>query len=1053
MKKGKQKMHHQKSFLAQAVLASSVFCLAMASSATHAALTPLTPANNLSNSGVVPAISGYNFTADNIAFFINDGTPVGNTGGVSVDASVANTDDFFVFSGNSVVSGSIGVTNPIAFVIVDGVFIGVPPPSKTVELQGPINHAGLIFIADDTTGNAAQGTTLKLNNPNMVLTAPIAVNTNNEDTLNIFKAATLNGNIGQLGKAFNKIQVGQNGNTTINGNIFATTTQFNGPFALTLTDGKTITGDVNSLANNGILQFAGSGVVTGTIGAGVNGKLDTVKIQGANSTVNLNTVTANNLNFTDLANANSTVVISNGSVLTTNIDNKAGVNNVGTLEFLGDATVNGLVGATKSLHEIDLLNVGKMVTFNGNVNATKVNFDSSASATSFVVFNGAGGNTMNTNFTAAKDNIGVIDFSNAGNTAVNGNIGSLFNKISEVRLTSPTTLQLNGDVFTNSVLFKADGTIQFNGKPVLGPITTLDGNNTGTVIFKGANTVINAPIGSPGEAIKLVTFDNNGSTNNISLQADIDAQNVNVTTNTNLLISNDPTVTVSGTFTVSPLGSVGLFNHQNLNVDGKLTFNQSIYSFDMNGNLVTTGKTVATGVVTTTAPYFMYAANAGFSPGVTTTIPVLQGGPGSNIVAPVLLNQNSLLTQFGTTITGGGTILNLTITSKASADFANQTNTEGVAAALDEIGPGAPTTDGLKSIIEQMSLFQDAGSLNNSLATLAPIVDGAILYESFNTQNRIFGTIGDRMDRMNFWRLHLPAVAKTGVAAGDGEADADVGLWAKVFLQHGNQKARQGIAGYQDNTWGVIVGGDTMITEQSLVGAAFSWSFLDVNNNVSASKTNANSYQGTVYGNLDFDCPLYINGAVGVSYNNYIIARNIVFNNIDLYPRAHFHGLQTGAKAEAGYVYTFENRSTLHVIPLAQLFYSNLNLRSYQETGAGTASQLVDGADFSTLLVGTGIKVADDYALNDYMLLQTEIHAMAFYDLFDDNMQTTSQFAGAGPSFATVGFSPARASFDLGASAILFSHYNFTFTGDYDFNFKEDYTSHTGFFRIRYEFN
>lgn len=1049
MKKGMQKMNHQKSFLAQAVLASTLFCLGMTANTAHAVLTPLTPADNLSNSGVLPAASGYNFTADNITFFILDGTPVGNTGNVSVDASVANNNDVFNLVGNSVISGSIGNTNPIATVIVNGAFAA----SKTVELQGATINAGVIAIRDDISGNPAQGTTLILNNPAMVLNAPITVWTNNEDKLNILKAATLNGNIGELPWAFNLVQVGQNGNTTINGNIFATTTQFNGPFALTLTNGKTITGDVNSLANNGILQFAGSGTVTGIIGAGVNGKLDTIKIQGPSSTVNLNTVTSNNLNFTDLANADSTVVFSNGSTLTTNIDNKTGVNNIGSLQFLGNATVNGLVGATNSLHEIDLLNVGKTVTFNGNVNATIVNFDSSASATSMIVFNGAGLNTMNTNFTAAKDNIGIIDFSNAANTSVNGTIGSLTNKISEVRLSSATTLQLNGDVFTNSVLFKADGTISFNANAALGPITTLVGNNTGTVIFKGNNTLIDAPVGSPGEAMKQVTFDNNGAPNTIFLTADVEAQNVNVTPNTNLVIANDPTVTVSGTFTVSPAGTLTLANNQNLNVEGNLTFNKSVYVVDMNANLVTTGETIATGIVTTTAPYSLLAANPGFSPGVTTTIPILQGGVGTALVAPTLLNKNSLLTQFGTTITGGGTILNLTLTSTPSESFANQTNTQGVAGALDEIALGAPTTDGLNSIIGQMSLFTDAASLNNSLATLAPIVDGAIMYESFNTQNRIFGTIGDRMDRMNFWRLHLPTVSKKGVSSGDVGDDADKGMWAKIFRQHGNQKERQGIAGYQDNTWGIIVGGDTMITDHSLVGASFSWSFLDVNNNVSLAKTNANSYQGTLYGNIDFDCPLYLSGAVGVSYNNYIVARNIVFNNVTLHPRAHFYGLQTGAKAEAGYVYTFDFRNTLHAIPIVSLFYSNLNLRGYQETGAGTASQLVEGADFSTLLGGVGVKIADDYALNNNMLFQSAIHAMAFYDVLDSNMQTTSQFAGAGPSFATVGFTPARTSYNLGASAILFTHYGFIFTGDYDFNFKEDYTSHTGFFRVRYEFS
>lgn len=1047
---GKQKMNQKKSFLAHAVLASTVFCLAFASSTANAALAPITPANSGEDNTSVPATSGYNFTTDNLEFFITDGTTVGNSGGVSVDASVANTDDVFFFDASSIVSGSIGTTNPIAFVVLDSLLL----PSKTVQFQGAIVNAGAIGVSDDGTAIAANGTTLTLNNAAMVLTAPIYVRTNNEDTLNILNAATLNGNIGVTapgpqGAGFYLVQVGQNGPTTINGNIFATTTQFNGNNVLTLGNGFTITGNVTTtIAGNGILQFAGNGAVTGTIGTGA--ALTAVRMIGPGSTVNVNSVnTIHGLNFYTGANATSTYIISNNSTITGPIDNTSGTAKIGTVQFAGTGTVTGTVGATNTLNQVNLTGAGNTVTFQGGTyNVGTTNFTKTTSPTSELSFNAPGALNVNTNFTTATNGNGIINFDNGGDTNVNGSVGSANNKIAQVIMDSTNHLYFNGPVFANSVLFDSDGFIGFENMAVLGPITTAAGPNTGFVQFIGSGTVLNAQIGTPASPLKEVEF----SAPNTTLLADtIYSQSVGVDTNATLSVVNTSNITSTGG--VSVAGKLSLSNNQNLNVNGPFTFQAgSTYITDMGGNLVTTGLINVTGMATTTSPYYLTIVNPGFSPGVTTVIPILTG-TSSALTNPLITNPPNLLTTFGTSITGN--TLNLTITSKPVETFANQTNTEGVAGALDEIALGAPTTDGLLSIFEQLSLFSNAASLNKALATLAPIVDGAILYESFNTQNRIFGTIGDRMDRMNFWRLHLPNMAKKGVSSGDetyAEADAELGAWAKVFLQHGNQKERQGIDGYQDNTWGVIVGGDTMITEQSLIGASLSWASLDVNNHVSASKTTANSYQATIYGTLDFDCPLFANGSVGVSYNNYVVARNIIFNNIDLFPRAHFHGLQTGAKAEMGYVYTFKSRPSLHAIPVVSMFYSDLNLRGYQETGVGTASQLVQGADFKTLLTGAGVRLADDYALTDYMLLQTQVRAMAFYDLFDDNMQTTSQFAGAGPSFSTVGFTPARASYSLGASAIIFSHYNFNVSADYDFSGKADYTSNTGFFRIRYEF-
>ncbi|MGD9591365.1 MAG: hypothetical protein AB7V32_02470, partial [Candidatus Berkiella sp.] len=98
-------------------------------------------------------------------------------------------------------------------------------------------------------------------------------------------------------------------------------------------------------------------------------------------------------------------------------------------------------------------------------------------------------------------------------------------------------------------------------------------------------------------------------------------------------------------------------------------------------------------------------------------------------------------------------------------------------------------------------------------------------------------------------------------------------------------------------------------------------------------------------------------------------------------------------------------------------------------------------------------KLVDDYPLSDYYLLQSEVHAMGFYDFINDRVQTTSQFTGAGPSFNTIGFKPVRDSYNVGASLTLFSHYHFNLSGEYDFNFKQDYRAHSGFFRVRYEFS
>lgn len=719
------------------------------------------------------------------------------------------------------------------------------------------------------------------------------------------------------------------------------------------------------------------------------------------------------------------------------------------LQFAGTATVQGSIG---------IINPITLITFNtGNVPGNIVTLQSQVyrglssnvqgTGGTNIVFNflGAGNSLIEGDFTTNNNNIDVISFDNVGNTTVSGQIGTQTNTFSQILLSSATTLTFNQDVYANKIAFNANGTIEFDDNAnAYGPITTAAGG-TGTLNYLGNSTIL-FPIGTQVDELNLVNFQG-GAGKTVLLTDNIFATTVNLNNGGLLYVSDLPTIEATDFFINN--GTLSIANNDLLTVQGNITFKGAPTTLvvDMDGDLTTTGVIKATGQANMDPNTNVTILNPGFSPAKATVIPILQG-VGGVINPPVITNANTFLTRFSTQIVGD--TLNLIVTSQPLTNFATNSNIQGVAQALDIIAAGGPTTDSLESIIAQLSTFTDIASLNNALATLAPIVDGAIMTESFNTQNMIFGAIGDRMDRMNFWLIHDKQAnknkAKKGISAGD-IFETDNGLWIKMLYQHGNQKERDQIIGYNNHTWGFTVGADTMITEQSMVGASVSWTDLDVNNHVSVSKTNANSYQGTLYTAIDFNCPLFFNGYVGVAYNNYITSRNIVFNDFAFFPRGHFHGLQSGAKAEVGYVFGTD----IHVIPLASLYYSHLSIRGYQETNASTTNQIINGANFDTLLGGLGIKFADDYTMNDYMLLQSEVHAMAVYDVIGDQMQLTSQFTGSGPSFITQGFTPAKASFDIGASLTLFTHYDFTLSANYDFAFKDDYTSNSGFMRVRYE--
>jgi outer membrane autotransporter protein len=396
-----------------------------------------------------------------------------------------------------------------------------------------------------------------------------------------------------------------------------------------------------------------------------------------------------------------------------------------------------------------------------------------------------------------------------------------------------------------------------------------------------------------------------------------------------------------------------------------------------------------------------------------------------------------------------------------SASFAPQSNTHGVASTLDAIAGALvpfvtptgyvllPTTGTLQAILNQIGGFTTEAALDAAFATLAPIVDGAIMTESFNMQQEMFGTIEERMDKLSFWRKHAK-YASSGYAGGDGVALPDASsVYAKLFTQHGHQKLRDDILGYKDTTWGVTVGADAELSDIALVGLAFSWAHLNVHHDIALSQTKADSLQGTLYAGLDCYSPLFMNLILGVAHNDYNIRHNILFNNLFLTPTADVTGWQTGAKGEVGYVF---NKSDFHIIPSASLYIGNLNLNAINEQGIDTADQIIAPSNFGILLAGAGVEFAYDFLYDNWMF-QPEAHVNAFYDFIDDTMEFTSQFAGAGPSFSTLGARPARDSYNLGASLAAFSQKGVILSADYDFAFKEDYRSHTGFIKVRYEWS
>jgi outer membrane autotransporter protein len=149
--------------------------------------------------------------------------------------------------------------------------------------------------------------------------------------------------------------------------------------------------------------------------------------------------------------------------------------------------------------------------------------------------------------------------------------------------------------------------------------------------------------------------------------------------------------------------------------------------------------------------------------------------------------------------------------------------------------------------------------------------------------------------------------------------------------------------------------------------------------------------------------------------------------------------------------YTFKAGKKLRITPIASLQYLRLHLDGYTETNAGALNLAVNSQSYDMLQSGLGMKLDRSFEVN-YGTIIPEIHAKWLYDFINDKQETTSTFSGGGGSFATNGFTPARSALDIGGRLALVTKGNWSFDANYDFEYKEDFTSHTGWADIRYQF-
>lgn len=326
---------------------------------------------------------------------------------------------------------------------------------------------------------------------------------------------------------------------------------------------------------------------------------------------------------------------------------------------------------------------------------------------------------------------------------------------------------------------------------------------------------------------------------------------------------------------------------------------------------------------------------------------------------------------------------------------------------------------------------------------MQPTVNNGPIQASFGTVSQYTSTVLNRIGQVVAARTE--SIGMTGISTGDETAQS--GVWAQGFGSYLHQGATGASQGYTADVWGISFGYDRHLFRNMIAGFSGAFARNNVTTNDVNTRTDADSYQGSLYGSLARDA-WYLDAILSFAHNRYDASRHIVFAGIDRTAKSNYGGNQYSGYFEGGYTF---KASGLFLTPLVSVQAMRLELEDYTETQAGALNLKVDRQRYNLFQTSLGAKVA--YPVKSKSLRITpELHAKWLYDFAGDAQQATSTFTGGGASFVTTGFEPPRTSGNIGAKLTIMTESNWSVSLNYDFEMKQDFYSHNGWVNLRYEF-
>lgn len=356
----------------------------------------------------------------------------------------------------------------------------------------------------------------------------------------------------------------------------------------------------------------------------------------------------------------------------------------------------------------------------------------------------------------------------------------------------------------------------------------------------------------------------------------------------------------------------------------------------------------------------------------------------------------------------------------------------GAAKVLDQIIASGSSNPGMQDVVTELGKLQTAGQVSDAASQTLPLLTGSSQVALDNTMTGINSALDGRFAQGR---------SSGEETLGEGE------LWLKPFGSWADQSKRDGVTGFDVDTYGLIIGGDAAVSEQTRLGLAFAYASSNIDGDSQAAPNSADVdlYQLLAYGSHDLAPATQLTFQVGYGQGRTEGQRSILFMGSEAESDYDSQIFSAGV----GLNRSFQLSEATVLTPEVRLDYTRVDDDSYTERGAGALNLEVDSHSSESLVLGLGGEL--EHALNER--LKARVKLGVGYDTINEQASLTSAYAGEpGLAFVTHGLDPSPWLGRVGTGLSYRVNDTTELSASYDAEYREDFLNQTVSLKARWAF-